>query len=250
MRKSFVFLTGILLVASGIFAACSVEQAEAKPKWEVEGHFAEACQCDVVCPCIYLKSASHGTCNSTQVFQIDKGRYEDLVLDGLYVISAGSMPEMETAEGEKPEWIWSFSRIYLDERANEQQQVALKEIFHAVLTNMLGQSPGKPFSPDNNVTVASIEASVSLDSVEAKIPDVLDLQAVRLTKPDSEEPWEITDAATSIEWLPQMYVGKSKHFQYSDAREWEYSDRNALFGRFKANSDMPGFKAAVETSAY
>jgi len=249
MRKSFVFLAGILLVASGIFAACSVEQAEAKPTWEVEGHFAEACQCDVVCPCIYLKPASHGTCNSTQVFQIDKGRYEDVVLDGLYVVSAGSAPEGQQLETGGP-FTWSFSRIYVDERANEQQQQALKEIFQAMIANMLGQSPGKPFSPDSNVTVVTIEASVSLDSVEAKIPDVLDLQAVRLTKPDSEEPWEITDAAMPIEWLPQMYVGKSKHFQYSDAREWEYSDRNALFGRFKANSDMPGFKAAAETSAY
>ncbi len=250
MRKSFVFLAGILLVASGIFVACSVEQAEAKPKWEVEGHFAEACQCDVVCPCIYLKPASHGTCNSTQVFQIDKGRYEDVVLDGLYVISAGSMPETETAEGEKPEWMWSFSRIYLDERANEQQQAALKEIFQAVLTNMLGQSPGEPLSPDNNVTVASIEASVSLDSVEAKIPDVLDLQAVRLTKPESEEPWEITDAAWHAEWMPQHFAGQSKNYKYTGAREWDHSGQNALFGRFKANSDMPGFKAAGETAAY
>ena len=85
MRKSFVFLAGILLVGSGIFVACSVEQAEAKPKWEVEGHYAEACQCDVVCPCLYGKPASHGTCDNSQVFQFDKGRYEDMVLDGFYV---------------------------------------------------------------------------------------------------------------------------------------------------------------------
>ncbi len=249
MNKSLVFLAGTLLVASGIFVACSVEQAEAKPKWEVEGHYAEACQCDVVCPCNYLKPASHGTCNSTQVFQIDKGRYEDLVLDGLYVITAGSVPESHDVEAEGS-FAWSFSRFYLDERANEQQQQALKEIFQAMIANMLGRSPGEPLSPDNNVTVASIEASVSLDSVEAKIPDVLDLQAVRLTKPDSEEPWEITDAAVSIEWLPRFWVGRSKTYKYSDAQEWDHSGQNAHFGRFKANSDMPGFKTVAETAAY
>ena len=249
MRKSFVFLAGILLVASGIFAACSVEQAEAKPKWEVEGHFAEACQCDVVCPCIYLKPASHGTCNSTQVFQIDKGRYEDLVLDGLYVVTAGSAPEGQQLETGGP-FTWSFSRIYVDERANEQQRGALEEIAQALITNLLQQPAGGNISSDHEVKVVPIEASVTLESAEAKIPDVLDFHTERLMKPETEEPWELTDTAFHPEWMPQFYAGQSKTYKYSDAQEWDHSGQNALFGRFKANSDMPGFKAAAETAAY
>ncbi|MFQ5778564.1 MAG: DUF1326 domain-containing protein [Terriglobia bacterium] len=247
MSKSVVFLAGILLVATGTFVACSVEQAEAKPKWEVEGHFAEACQCDVVCPCIYLKPASHATCNSTQVFQIDKGRYEDLVLDGLYVITAGSLPENHDVEAEGS-LAWSFSRLYLDERANEQQQQALKEIFQAVIANMLGQSPGEPLSPDDEVKALPIEASVTLESAEAKIPDVLDFHTERLMKPGTEEPWEITDAAWSAEWLPRFWVGHSKTYKYTDAQEWDHSGQNALFGRFKANSEMAAFQPTGGTS--
>ena len=244
MRKSFVFLAGILLVGSGIFAACSVEQAEAKPKWEVEGHYAEACQCDVVCPCLYGKPASHGTCNSSQVFQIDKGRYEDVVLDGLYVVVAGSMPE------EPAEHVLSFSRFYVDERADEKQRQGLEEIARALMGNFLGLPPGSALSADDEVKVVPIEANLSLASADATIPDVLDFHTERLMKPESEEPWELTDAVMRVDWIPQMYVGKSTNYKYTGAREWEYSDRNALFGRFKANSDMPGVKAAAETSAY
>lgn len=244
MRRSFIFLAGILLVASGIFVACSVEQAEAKPTWEVEGHYAEACQCDVVCPCLYGKAASHGTCNSSQVLQIDKGRYEDMTLDGFYVVVAGSIPE------EAGDHAWSFSRFYVDERANEQQRQGLEEIARALMGNFLGLPPGSALSADDEVKAVPIEANLSLASADATIPDVLDFHTERLMKPESEEPWELTDAVVKVDWMSQTYVGKSKHFQYSDARAWEYSDRNALFGRFKANSDMPAFKAAAETAAY
>lgn len=247
MRKTLVIVTVILVVAIGIFVARKAEQAEAQPKWEVEGHFAEACQCDVVCPCIYLKPASHGTCNSTQVFQIDKGRYEDVVLDGLYVITAGSVPESHDVEA-GGSFAWSFSRIYLDERANEQQRQALKEIFPAVIANMLGQSPGEQLTPDDKVKVVPIEARVTLESAEAKIPDMLDFHTERLMKPDTEEPWEITDAAWSAEWLPRFWVGQSKTYKYSDAQEWDHSGQNAMFARFKANSEMAAFQPTGGTS--
>lgn len=247
MRKSFVFLAGILLVGSGIFVACSMEQAEAKPTWEVEGHWAEACQCDVVCPCLYGKPASHGTCNNSQVFQFDKGRYEDMVLDGFYVVLSGSIPE-SPEEGDAH--VMSFSRVYVDERANEQQRQALVEIARALQGNLLAQPPGQALAADQAVETVPIEANLTLASADATIPDVLDFHTERLMKPESEEPWELTDAVMKVDWMPQMYVGKSTNYKYTGAREWEYSDRNALFGRFKANSDMPGFKAAAETSAY
>ena len=244
MRKSFVFLAGILLVASGIFVACSVEQAEAKPKWEVEGHYAEACQCDVVCPCLYEKPASHGTCNSSQILQIDKGRYEDMTLDGLYVVVAGSIPE------EAGDHVWSFSRFYVDERANEQQRQGLEEIARALMGNSLGLPPGSAISADDEVKVVPIEANLTLASAAVTIPDVLDFHTERLMKPESEEPWELTDAVIKIDWMPQVWVGKSTNYKYTGAREWDHSGQNAMFGRFKANSDMPGFKAAGETAAY
>ena len=126
----------------------------------------------------------------------------------------------------------------------------MEEIAQALITNLVQQPAGGNISSDHEVKVVSIEASVTLASAEAKIPDVLDFHTERLMKPESEEPWELTDAVMKVDWMPQMYVGKSTNYKYTGAREWEYSDRNALFGRFKANSDMPAFKAAAETSAY
>ncbi len=54
----------------------------------------------------------------------------------------------------------------------------------------------------------------------------------------------------SVAWMPQMYVGKSTNYKYTGAQEWDHSGQNALFGRFKANSDMPAFKAPTETASY
>lgn len=242
MNKKLLFLMGILVLGSGLFVACSTEQAEAKPKWEVEGHFSEACQCDVVCPCLYGKPASDGTCNSTQVFQIEKGRYEDMVLDGLYVVTSGSAPEGHDDEETTAPWSWTFARFYLDERANEQQRQALEEIARALITNLLQQPAGAQITSDDEVKVVPIQASVTLERAEANIPDVLAFHTERLMKPESEEPWEITDAAWSAEWMPQYFAGQSKTYNYSDAQEWDHRGQNALFGRFKANSNMASFQ--------
>ncbi len=228
MYKNLAVLTVIVLMATGVFAACSFEQAEARPQWEVEGHYSEACRCEVICPCVLGKPSTYDTCDTTMVFLIDKGRYEDVVLDGLYAIT------------------FSNERYYLDDRANEQQRGALEAISKELAEDVYGRSLAPPAAEDP-VKVVSIQASMTLDRVEASIPDVLELRAERLTEPGGDQPWEIMDRPISIKWMPHKWAGKSEIYKYSessDGRKWNLSGRSAQFGRFEANSDMFGSQTA------
>ena len=222
MNANLIALTGTVLLTAVILTACSFEEAEARPQWEVEGHYSEACRCEVICPCVLGKGPTYDTCDTTMVFQIDKGRYEDVALDGLYAIT------------------FSNERYYLDERANEQQRRALEAISKELAEDVYGR-PLAPPAADDPVKIVPIQASVTLDRMEALIPDVLELRAERLTEPGGDRPWEIIERPVNIKWMPHKWAGKSEVYKFSDTsdgRRWNLSGRSAQFGRFKANSEM------------
>jgi hypothetical protein len=68
----------------------------ATPKWKVSGQYYETCSCDFVCPCLPGKLAvkpSKETCTFAMAFQIDRGSYGSVSLDGLGFIVLGLTPE-------------------------------------------------------------------------------------------------------------------------------------------------------------
>src|SRR6516165_161192 len=66
-------MVGLLLTVSAGFS-----KTVGKPKWTVEGLYVEACQCSIPCPCNFGQKPTHGSCDNTSVYQIEKGNYEGL----------------------------------------------------------------------------------------------------------------------------------------------------------------------------
>ena len=68
----------------------------ATPSWQVSGQYYETCSCDFVCPCVPGQMAvrpSKGTCTFAMAFQVDRGSYGTVPLDGLGFIVLGLTPE-------------------------------------------------------------------------------------------------------------------------------------------------------------
>ena len=64
--------------------------------WKVEGQYYETCSCDFVCPCVpgqLTVSPSKGSCTFAMAFQINRGSYGNVSLDGLGFIIVGLTPE-------------------------------------------------------------------------------------------------------------------------------------------------------------
>lgn len=91
------------------------------PAWKATGQYYETCSCDFVCPCIVTQltaKPTKGSCTFAMGFQIERGQYGNLSLDGLGFIVVGFTPE-EMAKGN-----WSAG-VIVDERANAQQRDAI-----------------------------------------------------------------------------------------------------------------------------
>src|SRR3569832_453437 len=91
-------------------------------KWTVEGHYMEACTCEATCPCITLSPPTEGSCTAIVGWQVKRGYYGDVRLDGLNVAAGVYSP------GHMKENDWSAA-LYVDDRANDQQRAALTQIF-------------------------------------------------------------------------------------------------------------------------
>ena len=96
----------------------------ATPAWKVSGQYYESCSCDFVCPYVpgqMAVSPSKGSCTFAMAFQVDRGSYGSISLDGLGFIVLGFTPE-EMGKGD-----WSVGLI-ADERANVEQRDAIATI--------------------------------------------------------------------------------------------------------------------------
>ena len=64
----------------------------ANPAWSVSGQYYETCNCDFVCPCVPGQLAvkpSKGDCQFAMAYQIERGSFGDVTLDGLGFIVLG-----------------------------------------------------------------------------------------------------------------------------------------------------------------
>jgi hypothetical protein len=141
----------------------------ATPSWQVSGQYYETCSCDFVCPCILGQmtvSPSKGSCTFAMAFQIDRGRYGTVSLDGLGFIVLGLTPE---AMGKGN---WSVG-IIADDRASTEQRDALTAIASggaggpmSALSGLVGKFLGVESAPirfDRNGAKWSVEASSLVD---------------------------------------------------------------------------------------
>jgi hypothetical protein len=141
----------------------------ATPGWKVNGQYYETCSCDFVCPCLpgqMAVSPTKGSCTFAMAFQIDRGTYGNVSLDGLGFVVLGFTPE---AMGKGN---WSVGLI-VDERATVEQRDAVTAIASgsaggpmAALSGLIGKFLGVDSAPivfDRRGQKWSVNASNLLD---------------------------------------------------------------------------------------
>jgi hypothetical protein len=94
------------------------------PAWHVNGQYYETCSCDFVCGCLpggLTVKPTKGTCTFAMAFQVERGKYGEVSLDGLGFIVLGLTPE---AMGKGN---WSVG-VVVDDRATAEQRDAIGAI--------------------------------------------------------------------------------------------------------------------------
>lgn len=118
--------------------------------WQVSGQYYETCSCDFVCPCVPAQMTvkpSKGSCTFAMAFQIERGQFGTVSLDGLGFIVLGLTPE---AMGKGN---WSVG-LLSDERATTEQREAITAIASgaaggpmAALSGLIGKFLGVEPAP-------------------------------------------------------------------------------------------------------
>jgi hypothetical protein len=137
--------------------------------WSVKGQYYETCSCDFVCPCLPAQMAVKPTkdsCTFAMAFQIERGSYGAVSLDGLGFIVLGFTPEAMAAGN------WSVGLV-TDERASTDQREAITAIASgaaggpmAAMAGLIGKFLGvesAPISFERSGVKWSVKASRFVD---------------------------------------------------------------------------------------
>lgn len=96
--------------------------------WYIEGIEFGCCNCVYACPCQFEALPAHGDCRGFEALRIDKGRFDDIVLDGLKVAMLYAWPgPVFEGKGEM--------QVIVDARADARQREALVKVLHGEETN-------------------------------------------------------------------------------------------------------------------
>src|SRR5436309_6264588 len=94
---------------------------QTKVKWTFEADYLQACNCDYGCPCEFSAPPTRGFCDGLGAWRISRGSYGNVRLDGLALGFAAHWPKaIHQGDG--------TACIFLDERANPAQPVAVSQI--------------------------------------------------------------------------------------------------------------------------
>ena len=144
--------------------------------WQLNGDIIIACNCDYGCPCNFNAPPTTGDCEGGWVWNIEKGRYGDVELDGLTLGVFADWPKAIHDGGGKAIAVY-------DERANDRQREALE----ALLRGGEGGPWGIFINTYELLDVAPAAMEINLDHERSsyKIGDVAELQMEPIKNPVS-----------------------------------------------------------------
>jgi len=203
-----------------------VSNTTAKASWKLEGDYFEGCNCDIVCPCIFLGDPDEGDCHVTCAWHIQEGNYENLTLDNLNAVAMFNTPgNMVTG----PKW---KAALYIDDNASSEQADALTKIysgqaggFFAAAANFIGEMLG----------VKSVPIEFGIDGkrrwLNIKNSVELEIEGVKGIDPNKES--YIVNPAFSAVPGSDLVVARSSKYNYNDhGLQWNNSGKNGFYCRF------------------
>jgi hypothetical protein len=104
--------------------------------YELEGTLLEACSCGVLCPCWIGEDPDHGTCESINAYRFDRGTIGGVDVSGLAMVNVCLIPGNVLTPGS-----WKVA-MYIDERADDEQFEAIRQLFAGELGGPLADIAG------------------------------------------------------------------------------------------------------------
>lgn len=195
-------------------------------KWNLSGEYFEACNCDLICPCLVQAPTPRDRCDAALAFHIDNGTYGQTSLNGLNAVLVVSFP----GPGKMRDGNWTAA-VYVDEKGSAAQRNALDDIF----SGKAGGAPGAVFAAlvtkFLGVKPAPITFEINGNQRRLTIPNILEIDIAAVMGRDGTEPLWATNVAHPVS--SKLALAASKAYRYSDHNlAWNTSGTNGHFSSF------------------
>ena len=195
--------------------------------WQMRGDIIEACSCNITCPCNFGGTPTQLPCDVLFGFRIQEGSQGNTRLDGLNFVLYASIP------GNVFDGNWTLG-AYLDQRANQAQQEALRTILSgqaggvfAALAGLIGN----PLPPK--------QVPVNFETVDGEhrvtVPGLAEIGSERIPNPVPGQPpldTKMNDGAVPL-YAGTANIRRSGVMKLTDPNlSFEYSGSSSLIGRF------------------
>ena len=221
LSKSFI----PVVIGIALLGVTPNTEAASKSSWKISGELEEACSCRAACPCWFKSLPSRMTCDGAQIIFISKGHYGKVPLEGLAVAQFVQSPEHQSMFESFGKW--NFDYVYIDEKANEQQREALKELAQHLFppaaksrefryVPIIRQIVGK-----EHISTVGKYSMCSGHLIDGGYDGAPKVQNPPLADPTHK----------------QFLQGETTKLTYTDAgQDWKYEKSNYMWNQFKVDS--------------
>jgi len=185
-------------------------------QWFMEGLEAANCNCAPGCPCQFNQPPTHGHCRAYTFVNIERGRFDDVPLDGLrWGILAAWPKAIHRGDG--------MFQVIVDERGDDRQRAALEAVALGRETEP-GTLVWQVFSTTVTRVLPTVSAPITFDC------DV-DARTARLSVPGIVE--------GTVSPIRNPVTGAAHSVRITLPRGFEYTTAEVASGRATADGPIP-----------
>ena len=153
------------------------------PNWWMKGDWFDVCSCNIPCPCGFAQAPTNNHCEGVLAYHIREGNYGNVKLDGFNVLAIGRFDGNLWAR----EGLVTFG-FFIDERASEEQRVALQKVFSGQAGGWMGEF-AQSIGEGRGLAFVPIEFKVDKDLAKwsAEIPGKVKAVGEALSGPTTPE---------------------------------------------------------------
>jgi len=233
-RRTFLAKASVIAAAAPILnalfgrtalAADESQTPKAGAAWYARGVVIDPCSCEVACPCQFGNAPTAGYCHAVMSWHVDRGRFGDVVLDGLNAAMSFDSPG-HVAKGN-----WKIG-LYIDQRADARQREALTEIFSGRAGGPLAVFAGPLVGERLGVKAVPMQYEATGKRRRMVIPALAEVDVVAIEGRGGADV-TITNLPVSQHTSEARVVAKSTRLMYRDyGSNWEIAGKNATYSNF------------------
>jgi hypothetical protein len=222
--KSIVFIA-TLSAATLVAPAWAAKATESKIPWKLTGELEEACSCRAACPCWFKSLPSRMTCDGAQIVLITKGKYGKTPLDGLALAQFVQSPEHQSMFESFGNW--NFDYVYIDQKADDEQRLALKEI---------AQHLFPPAAKKREYRYVPITRKIDGAEHVTTVGDYAVCSGHLIEGGGGGSP-KVVNPPLADPTHKEYLQGQTTKLSYKDAgQDWNYENSNYMFNKFQVDN--------------